>query len=327
MLQHQWTAPIRTQVFEKIHDLLKVYPGYKIVFTGHSLGAAVATLVVTDFRASYPNLARRTELYSYASPRGFNQPMAEWAQTLPGRNYRVTHYKDLVVRLPAMHAFTFDSTTREHIGPEFYIKPAPLSAESPASIIPLGANREGIPITLRPPFVESPYSFTALWNRKPWVNNLESAWGAGNHSDLGAGSVQLHANYFTFVSSAACLKRSNSDSSYVSDDSGTGQNYGSQEDTGADQITPGREPEDSDTSESSDQADAEADEAQRAQDEADDEKQKAQDAADDAAEQNSDNNDDEETRTPVSDPWGQQNSATQRKPHRNGDGLIPLSKA
>ncbi|KAL3476457.1 Alpha/Beta hydrolase protein [Aspergillus californicus] len=93
-----------------IESALTTYPGYTVVFTGHSFGAALATLGAAELRKAGYTI----ELYPYASPRVGNKALVQYI-TDQGGNYRVTHTNDLVPRLPPM-AFGFS-----HISPEYWI--------------------------------------------------------------------------------------------------------------------------------------------------------------------------------------------------------------
>ncbi|KAJ0416363.1 Alpha/Beta hydrolase protein [Aspergillus carlsbadensis] len=93
-----------------IESALATYPGYTVVFTGHSFGAAVATLGAAQLR----NAGYAIELYPYGSPRVGNEELVQYI-TNQGSTYRVTHTNDIVPRLPPM-LFGFS-----HTSPEYWI--------------------------------------------------------------------------------------------------------------------------------------------------------------------------------------------------------------
>ncbi|KAL4978928.1 Alpha/Beta hydrolase protein [Aspergillus desertorum] len=93
-----------------IKSATATYPGYAIVFTGHSFGGALATLGAAQLR----NAGYAIELYPYGSPRVGNEALAQYI-TDQGANYRVTHTNDIVPRLPPM-LFGFS-----HLSPEYWI--------------------------------------------------------------------------------------------------------------------------------------------------------------------------------------------------------------
>ncbi|KAL4904399.1 hypothetical protein BDW74DRAFT_154747 [Aspergillus multicolor] len=93
-----------------IESATATYPGYAIVFTGHSFGGAMATLGAAQLR----NAGYAIELYPYGSPRVGNPALAEYI-TAQGGNYRVTHTNDIVPRLPpSLFGFT-------HLSPEYWV--------------------------------------------------------------------------------------------------------------------------------------------------------------------------------------------------------------
>jgi hypothetical protein len=70
-----------------------------VVFTGHSLGAAVATLAAADWQASQPG--RAAELVTFGSPRVGDGVFAAGLGPLP--TVRHVHCADVVTRVPPSH--------------------------------------------------------------------------------------------------------------------------------------------------------------------------------------------------------------------------------
>ncbi|KAL2887832.1 Lipase [Ceratocystis lukuohia] len=86
-------------------------PGYTVVATGHSLGAAVATIAVGHLRAAgYPS-----DLYTYGSPRVGNPAFVQFITEQAGGEYRVTKLNDPVPRLPPIFS------GYRHTSPEYWI--------------------------------------------------------------------------------------------------------------------------------------------------------------------------------------------------------------
>ncbi|KAL9109412.1 MAG: hypothetical protein Q9227_005919 [Pyrenula ochraceoflavens] len=104
-------AEARDGVMKAITTADDTYADYKLVLTGHSLGASIATLASAQLRnEGHPNT-----LYTYGSPRVGNLPLAQYITSQPGGNYRVTHHQDPVPRLPPL-LLGFS-----HTSPEYYI--------------------------------------------------------------------------------------------------------------------------------------------------------------------------------------------------------------
>jgi len=94
------------------------YPTYKIIFTGHSLGAAIAAIATAVER----NAGYVIDLYSYGQPRIGAQDISTYITNQApalGNNYRVTDYNDLVPQYPA-HTDVLGADW-DHITPEYYI--------------------------------------------------------------------------------------------------------------------------------------------------------------------------------------------------------------
>lgn len=83
-------------VINEVIKLQTKFPLYRIVVTGHSLGAALATLTAVDLlEKGIP-----AELIDFGSPRLFNPAGAEYVSTLIVKRTRVSHYKDIVPHVP-----------------------------------------------------------------------------------------------------------------------------------------------------------------------------------------------------------------------------------
>jgi len=78
---------------------LSLYPNYTVVFTGHSLGAALSALASVDV---YMNVQRNNTMttYLYGCPRIGDQTFSQAASGRMPTCYRVVHHKDPVVHLP-----------------------------------------------------------------------------------------------------------------------------------------------------------------------------------------------------------------------------------
>lgn len=143
-----WTAT-RNDVAAPLKAAVAANPGYPIVATGHSLGAAVATLAAAELRTqgynvglvstkprcptmglavqeTSPVLTRRQ--YTYGSPMVGNNAFATFVTNQSGGNYRVTHANDIVPKLPGL-LFGY-----RHVSPEYWITSATNVAVTAADV-------------------------------------------------------------------------------------------------------------------------------------------------------------------------------------------------
>jgi hypothetical protein len=93
------------------------HPSYGLVFTGHSLGAAVATIAGAYFRS----IGQHCDIYTYGSPRVGNAAFANYvSSTAQGSTYRVTHLSDPVPHLPPGANMAW-LTNYYHTTPEYWL--------------------------------------------------------------------------------------------------------------------------------------------------------------------------------------------------------------
>lgn len=115
---HAWTE-IRERVTTKVLSVLETYPEHRYVITGHSLGGAMAILAAGNFRKLNDDLAARTELYTFGSPRVGNRYTVAFLTAQSDLSFRVTSMSDPVPREPG-HILGY-----EHTSPEFWIHDHP----------------------------------------------------------------------------------------------------------------------------------------------------------------------------------------------------------
>ncbi|KAH7402534.1 Alpha/Beta hydrolase protein [Pyrenochaeta sp. MPI-SDFR-AT-0127] len=101
----------RDRVTPAVKQAVTDFPSYKVVVTGHSLGAAIATLAAASLRNSGYTVA----LYNFGSPRIGGSKISSYISNQPGGNYRVTHWNDPVPKVPLV------IMGYVHISPEYYI--------------------------------------------------------------------------------------------------------------------------------------------------------------------------------------------------------------
>ena len=92
---------VRTQVISAVKNLLDAHGvNTPILFTGHSLGGALATFAIIDVKRTLKPLGT-LRFYSFGSPRIGNDVFTDYFMNLfPGVYQRVTHYTDVVVQIP-----------------------------------------------------------------------------------------------------------------------------------------------------------------------------------------------------------------------------------
>lgn len=99
-----------SNVLTEVKKLKSQFPSYTVLVTGHSLGAALATLTILDLQKAGISPLK---LFNYGSPRIGNDEFAAYASSVLIDHNRVTHRKDMVVHSPMHERFT-------HINNEFY---------------------------------------------------------------------------------------------------------------------------------------------------------------------------------------------------------------
>ncbi|KAK5661541.1 hypothetical protein OQA88_11445 [Cercophora sp. LCS_1] len=103
---------VSADVISGVKKAKELHPTYKIVTTGHSLGAAGAL-----FGAAYLRKAGyAVDHYSFGSPRVGNSFFVKFLTAQAGAEYRVTHESDPVPRLPPI-IFNY-----RHTSPEYWLR-------------------------------------------------------------------------------------------------------------------------------------------------------------------------------------------------------------
>jgi pimeloyl-ACP methyl ester carboxylesterase len=98
-------------VQKEVARLKQQFSNFKVVVVGHSLGAALATLVLAELKTTYG--VNNIRLVNFGSPRVGNDEFASWFSALIQDRMRVTHHKDTVPHVPMHERFT-------HISGEWY---------------------------------------------------------------------------------------------------------------------------------------------------------------------------------------------------------------
>lgn len=106
---------VRDTVRDNVKRTLNDHKDYRLAITGHSLGGAIATLAAADLRKDNNDLAQRTELFTYGSPRVGNMGAASFLSRQSTHSYRITSMNDPIPRQPGTLLNYF------HTSPEYWI--------------------------------------------------------------------------------------------------------------------------------------------------------------------------------------------------------------
>lgn len=100
-----------SRVNASIDYLVRKYPKYTVVITGHSLGAALASLsaVLLVYQNVVP--ANRMSLYTFGMPRVGDKEYAFNHDRLVANSWRVVHRRDIVSHIPTCNLITGCSIT------------------------------------------------------------------------------------------------------------------------------------------------------------------------------------------------------------------------
>ncbi|KAI8323315.1 alpha/beta-hydrolase [Martensiomyces pterosporus] len=89
-------------VKEAIAGLVEKYPDYSIVFTGHSLGGAEASVAAADMILTTPEWTNKISVFTYGQPRVGNPAFSDWLSTQDIHIYRVVYQEDIVPHVPML---------------------------------------------------------------------------------------------------------------------------------------------------------------------------------------------------------------------------------
>jgi hypothetical protein len=94
---------IREQAIMATQELIKRYPNYGVLTTGHSYGAAVSQLIGIEMQKMVPGV----EVYNFGQPRVGNANYSACVNKLfPDHMYRFVHDRDIVPHLPTVYRYT-----------------------------------------------------------------------------------------------------------------------------------------------------------------------------------------------------------------------------
>ena len=110
---------MRDMIFPNVIQATKAYPDYRFIITGHSLGAALATIAAGDFRRTNAWFFEHTELFTFGSPRIGSISTVDFLTKQSNLSYRITATRDPVPRVPGP-LFKY-----MHVSPEYWISQNP----------------------------------------------------------------------------------------------------------------------------------------------------------------------------------------------------------
>lgn len=100
-LTHRGFTDIYSSARDEIHSALgKIVPGKTIYITGHSLGAALATMCAVDLAANTAYHTPFPYLFTYGSPRVGDPAFAKACTTYVPNSYRIANPFDVVTYTP-----------------------------------------------------------------------------------------------------------------------------------------------------------------------------------------------------------------------------------
>ncbi|MGL5080308.1 MAG: lipase family protein [Microcoleaceae cyanobacterium] len=114
---HEGFANLYSKIAELVIEAAKrLSPSVPCYISGHSLGAALATLAAMDIAIRVPGLKNQVQLYTYASPRVGDPAFVAAHSRLVPNSYRVANLGDAFPLLPLP---TIRQLAYTHLGQEW----------------------------------------------------------------------------------------------------------------------------------------------------------------------------------------------------------------
>jgi len=95
-----YVKTLRSDYIAQLQNALKQFPDYSFVTTGHSLGAALATIAGFDAVSSGTIPGEQMAVYNFGSPRVGNYEFAQAVEAALPTLFRVVHWKDMIPHVP-----------------------------------------------------------------------------------------------------------------------------------------------------------------------------------------------------------------------------------
>ncbi|KAL7749243.1 hypothetical protein RI367_005395 [Sorochytrium milnesiophthora] len=113
---------LRAQLRDGLAAARQQYPDYTVVFSGFSMGAAMATLAVAEFVPAFNLPVANTKLITIGSPRTGNQAFADLIDSFGIEVQRMVHENDIIVHLgPRSFGYQHTSGQKYSIGDVPYV--------------------------------------------------------------------------------------------------------------------------------------------------------------------------------------------------------------
>eukprot|EP00479_Gromia_sphaerica_P005319 TRINITY_DN16346_c0_g1_i1.p1 TRINITY_DN16346_c0_g1~~TRINITY_DN16346_c0_g1_i1.p1 ORF type:complete len:186 (-),score=21.79 TRINITY_DN16346_c0_g1_i1:89-646(-) len=84
---------------DDLEPLVRAYPNYEVLYTGHSLGGAMAMIGAFDLRRTN-TIPSSTLVYTFGQPRVGNYAFSQLYDSLLSETYRIVSGRDLVPHVP-----------------------------------------------------------------------------------------------------------------------------------------------------------------------------------------------------------------------------------
>ncbi|CAI2376724.1 unnamed protein product [Moneuplotes crassus] len=116
----KYTKNFRVNLIDHIKEVQKEYPNFDIIFTGHSLGAGMATLALADYSLLGLGKDRNVYGYTFGQPRVANYKLFDAFLPKVQGFYRVVHENDIVAHVPPCIVDSDFNCKKEGLLPRFY---------------------------------------------------------------------------------------------------------------------------------------------------------------------------------------------------------------
>lgn len=105
---------VANQTVDTLYYLIKQYPEYSLVVTGHSYGAACAQIIAMELvKSGIVPESTNLAVYNYGQPRVGDVKYAAFVNSKIGEYFRTTHNRDVVPHVPPQDVFGYAHSCRE----------------------------------------------------------------------------------------------------------------------------------------------------------------------------------------------------------------------